>query len=452
MLPWHQNWKDPIAWMLWAVRLTFETVGSWWDYLGEVTLTQDLETPGLPGELWLFWFSLVWFVQTFSSIGFQVKIQRHRRICSGANRFLSILQTVPVFSQFSTSACLALSNSCRSLSVKVHNFTSVRCFFWLVARNIMVSSCSSLMSLLMSDSGTSTSKSPCQIGIILQMTIVINDLGKAVGRIKVSHLLHRCQAQELSCAGSSSIGVSSTLSSGSWSGCSWEDAGRLIILTCAYVIIRGNGYHWWNHGRVIGIRENWLIRSWFMKVHVVEMDFESYLAPTLMILAACSSSGMSWASAALTGRTCSGAARIRFPWKRQNTWWGPSCWTTLAGPTQVLLCSLSFQTITHSPGAYSPRAGSASVVTWLYARTSDCRPHERLFGLIHAWLVVDETLMPWAWSLVAVKWAGRSSSPVIDAGTRKPFPNTKTSGENPCRRLQAFLAAVHMARATWRSL
>ena len=67
------------------------------------------------------------------SSGFQVRIQRHLRICSGANFSRRIFETVPVFSQFWTSVSFAWANAfCSSLD-NIDNFTSVLCFFSVVA-------------------------------------------------------------------------------------------------------------------------------------------------------------------------------------------------------------------------------------------------------------------------------------------------------------------------------
>ena len=61
--------------------------------------------------------------------------------------------------------------------------------------------------------------------------------------------------------------------------------------------------------------------------------------------------GISLASTALTGRTCSRAARSTDPALLQNTDVGPSWIITFAGPIQEPLPMWNFQTITHSPGS-----------------------------------------------------------------------------------------------------
>ena len=61
--------------------------------------------------------------------------------------------------------------------------------------------------------------------------------------------------------------------------------------------------------------------------------------------------GMSLASTALTGRMCSGAARITDPALLQNTDVGPSWIITFAGPIHEPLFRCDFHIMTHSPGS-----------------------------------------------------------------------------------------------------
>ena len=64
---------------------------------------------------------------SLGSIGFQVRIQRHLRICSGDNLSRSSLVTVLVFNQFWISLDLALWNSSFSNGDSRESFTSLRC-------------------------------------------------------------------------------------------------------------------------------------------------------------------------------------------------------------------------------------------------------------------------------------------------------------------------------------
>ena len=60
-----------------------------------------------------------------SSIGFHVKTQRHRKICSGGTCSRSILEMVPVLIQIWTSAILAFLNSSLS-AFRIHSKLSLR--------------------------------------------------------------------------------------------------------------------------------------------------------------------------------------------------------------------------------------------------------------------------------------------------------------------------------------
>lgn len=71
-----------------------------------------------------------------SSLGFQVNIQRHLRICSGPSLERRILDTVPVFNQLWISASLASAQAFCSGGVNMVSLTSVLCFFSVAASSI----------------------------------------------------------------------------------------------------------------------------------------------------------------------------------------------------------------------------------------------------------------------------------------------------------------------------
>ena len=97
---------------------------------------------------------------------------------------------------------------------------------------------------------------------------------------------------------------------------------------------------------VIG-RSGWLLASGIvMSGTVFSLDGICCVSDLVVI-----SNGISRASTALTGRTCSGAARIRYPTWLQNTVRLESCWTTLAGPIHMFWLSPVFHTMTHSPAS-----------------------------------------------------------------------------------------------------
>ena len=79
--------------------------------------------------------SLVW-----PSKGFQVRIQRHLRICSGVSFACKILDTVPVLNQFWTSVSLARANACCSSGFNMDSFTlrfSASSQWWLTTAHLV---------------------------------------------------------------------------------------------------------------------------------------------------------------------------------------------------------------------------------------------------------------------------------------------------------------------------
>ena len=288
-----------------------------------------------------------------SSMGFHTCIHLHLSICSGERLDLRALLTVPVCSQLLTSDAFAFSNSSCSCMVKWLSFTSVLCFFWLVARR-MRSSIWLVFSLWMSW-GISNSKRQARLS-----------LGSLARKASASVHVSMSHSSSSSVSGTgvsravlrawwmfSSVGFSM---SGSWSGC-W------LEILCGDDVISWLLFSTWSL-IVISLWDRELIGSlcclatldsfWSVGVGIAADPVPSWDVAPCGFWSKLATSGhgylISCASTALTGRTCSGATLTRFPKYKQNSDDRPSCWMTLAGPIHPFWFSLDLQNIIHSPG------------------------------------------------------------------------------------------------------
>ena len=387
------------------------------------------------------------------SSGFQVRIQRHFRICSSGIWFRRIVLIVLVLTQFWISDSFAFSNSLISSGVKVDNFTSVRCFLADVANMIHDSS-----SLGLQDPGSS----------VLDIS---NSHLQAVFST-ASHVRAFATSWQVSCTSSTSpvdwplaswsaiSGVfvwddSGVTFSGSWSGCgtdsSWlsfeMDSGLFALLDglldSGLLPVMGLltfEWDWWSFG----------MSYWSCGL------FEVVCIRLICWRRGVTSSGNSGPSglpsSGKASRVFSGALRYSWPLDVHQTVWLSSWITTLWGPCHLnCLRGFSLHIMTHDPCENWPREGHA-------LRNAARRRTSWLSAMWYALLAVSLTdnICRNSWlgrdwfSLLANSCAGMDSSLKIDPGILECFPNTITSGAYPWRILNAFLACVHWFKAIWR--